>query len=277
MTRPHSSPRSAVSAQLAVPETTSADVAEAFPRASAQLAAPATTSADVAEGTTDGRGRRRARGHVQGPEAPGERFAQRLTGAGRGSAEVLTRRLVGQQEAHLTGALEAVAATGALPRAAALVVAARRRYVTGTAKSLAYATLLAADLSVGLSHVTLVDEAVVRGLDVLAEVGPADVLVAFSFRRYRRETVAFARAFVAAGGTLVAVTDDEDAPLAAVATETVVVDTESASFADSPTAVVAVAHVLATLAAASAKGARRRIAARDRLAAELGLYLEEER
>ena len=215
--------------------------------------------------------------HPHGPEAPGERFAQRLTGAGRGSAEVLTRRLVGQQETHLTVALEAVAATGSLPRAAALVVAARRRYVTGTAKSLAYATLLAADLSVGLSHVTLVDEAVVRGLDVLAEVGPTDVLVAFSFRRYRRETVAFARAFVAAGGALVAITDDEDAPLAAVATEPVVVDTDSASFADSPTAVVAVAHVLATLAAASAKGARRRIAVRDRLAAELGLYLEEER
>jgi DNA-binding MurR/RpiR family transcriptional regulator len=186
---------------------------------------------------------------------------------------VLTRRLVGQQEAHLTSALDAVAAAGVLPRAAGLVVAARRRYVTGTAKSLAFATLLAADLSVGLSHVQLVDEATVHGLDVLPEVGASDVLVAFSFRRYRRETVAFARAFAAAGGVLVAITDDEDAPLAAVATQTVVVDTDSASFADSPTAVVAVSHVLATLAAASAKGARRRIAARDRLAADLGLYL----
>jgi DNA-binding MurR/RpiR family transcriptional regulator len=208
---------------------------------------------------------------------PAEKFAERLAGPGRGSAEVLTRRLVGQQEAHLTAALEAIVASGSLPRAAALVVAARRRYVTGTAKSLAYATLLAADLSVGLSHVTLVDDAAVRGLDVLPEVGPSDVLVAFSLRRYRRETVAFARAFVAAGGALIAITDDEAAPLASLATQTVVVDTESASFADSPTAVVAVAHVLATLAAASAKGARRRIAARDRLAADLGLYLEEPR
>jgi len=212
---------------------------------------------------------------VRGAASPGERFAERLTGSSRASAEVLTRRLVGQQEAHLTTALEAVVADGSLPRAAALVVAARRRFVTGTAKSLAYASLLAADLTVGLSHVTLVDEAAVRGLDVLPEVGPSDVLVAFSFRRYRRETVAFARAFVGAGGTLIAVTDDADAPLASIATQTVVVDTESASFADSPTAVVAVAHVLATLAAASAKGARRRIAARDRLAADLGLYLEE--
>lgn len=277
MTRSRTSPPPVASADV-VPAATSADVAEAVPHASARAAVPATASVSAARGTTaDGRRRHEPRGHVHGPRAPGERFEERLGGTGRASAEVLTRRLVGQQEAHLTGALEAVAATGTLPRAAALVVAARRRYVTGTAKSLAYATLLAADLSVGLSHVTLVDEAVVRGLDVLAEVGPSDVLVAFSFRRYRRETVAFARAFVAAGGTLVAITDDEDAPLAAVATETVVVDTDSASFADSPTAVVAVAHVLATLAAASAKGARRRIAARDRLAAELGLYLEESR
>ena len=258
------------------PTTTTSAPGDVTPRptaASATTTALASVPSDAAGSAAAARGTTSPQGHVHGPQAPGERFAERLGGSGRTSAEALARRLVGQQETHLTGALEAVAASGALLRAAALVVAARRRYVTGTAKSLAYATLLAADLSVGLSHVTLVDEAVVRGLDVLPEVGPADVLVAFSFRRYRRETVAFARAFVAAGGSLVAITDDEDAPLAAVATETIVVDTDSASFADSPTAVVAVAHVLATLAAASAKGARRRIAARDRLAADLGLYL----
>ena len=212
---------------------------------------------------------RAAAGH--GPDSPDERFAQRV--AGRPSAEVLTRRVVAQETAHLPLALAAVVESGALPRAAALVVAARRRYVTGTAKSLAYATLLASDLSVGLSHVQLVDDATVRALDVLAEVGPSDVLVAYSFRRYRRETVALARAFVAAGGTLVAITDDDEAPLASIAHQSVVVTTDSASFADSPTAVVAVSHLLATLAAASAKGARRRIAARDELATELDLYL----
>lgn len=201
--------------------------------------------------------------------SPGDRFAQRL--AGRPSAEGLARRLVGQETTHLSAALDVVLAAGTLPRAASLVVAARRRFVVGTAKSAAYASMLAADLSVGLSHVHLLEPA--GALDVLPEVGASDVLVAFSFRRYRRETVELAREFAAAGGVLVAVTDDESAPLAADAAATVVVDTRSASFADSPTAVVAVAHVLATLAAASAKGARRRIAVRDRLAAELGLYL----
>lgn len=246
------------------------------PRARPVTATPTTTSPDAAPPRSVVSGERGAgpprspdAGRGREAEGPGERFAQRLAGAGRASSEALARRVVGQEVAHLDGALEAVA--GALPRAAALVVAARRRFVVGTAKSAAYATLLAADLSVGLSHVHLVDPA--GALDVLPEVGASDVLVAFSFRRYRRETVAFARAFADAGGALVAITDDGGAPLAGVAAVTVVVDTRSASFADSPTAVVAAAHVLATLAAASAKGARRRIAARDRLAADLGLYL----
>ncbi|HEY0186171.1 MAG TPA: SIS domain-containing protein [Cellulomonas sp.] len=210
---------------------------------------------------------------------PVERYAQRLGddrallgGAGT-SADALQRRIAARESDHLPGALAAVVASGALPRAAALVVGARRRFVAGTAKSYGHAALLAGDLAVGLSHVHLVDGATVPVLDVLSEVTGTDVLVAYSLRRYRRETVQLGRQFAAAGGVLVAVTDSPDAPLAEVAAEVVVVDTESASYADSPTAVVAVSHVLATLAAASAKGARRRIATRDRLAVELGLYL----
>jgi len=204
-------------------------------------------------------------------DSPDERFTERLT-AGT-TAEALQRRLVAQESTHLGTTLGQIAASGSLPRAAALVVAARRRYVTGTGKSLAYATLLADDLAVGLSHVSVIDDASVPALDVLAEVTGSDVLVAFSFRRYRRATLRIARAFVAAGGTLVAITDDPEAPLAPLAVEIVVVDTDSASFADSPTAVVAASHILATLAVSSAKGARRRIATRDRLSRELELHV----
>lgn len=207
----------------------------------------------------------------RGPDSPDDRFAARLSV--RTSAEALQRRLVAQEAEHLGSTLRGIADVGSLPRAAALIVAARRRYITGTAKSFGYATLLAGDLAVGLSHVTLIDNATVPALDVLSEVRSSDVMVAYSFRRYRRETVALAREFVAAGGTLVAITDDAAAPLTEPAAEAVVVDTHSASYADSPTAVVAVSHILATLAASSAKGARRRIAARDRLSRDLGIYL----
>ena len=74
--------------------------------------------------------------------------------------------------------------------------------------------MLAFDLGAGLSQVTLIDGTVVRGVDVLSDVRANDLMVAFSFRRYRRDTVEIARRFVEAGGELVAVTDFEDAPLA---------------------------------------------------------------
>lgn len=205
--------------------------------------------------------------------SPGQRFGARLDR--RSAAGILQQRVVDQQTRSLREALDRVVADGSVERAAALVVAARRRFVAGAGKSLGHAQLLSADLSAGLSHVLLLDGTTVRPLDVLAEVRSTDVLVAYSLRRYRRETVELARSFAGAGGSLIAITDAADAPLARWAEVTVAVPTDSASYADSPTPVAAVSHLLATLTTASAKGARRRLAERDRLSHELGLYTED--
>jgi len=201
---------------------------------------------------------------------PDQRFEERL---GRSqSAELLQRRIIDQETLNLAVALDRIAESGTLPRAASLIVAARRRYVTGAAKSAGYAALLSSDLAVGLSHVTHIDDSVVRALDVLPELRTTDVLVAFSFRRYRRSTIDIVEHFARAGGSVVVISDRADAPAVAFATEAIIVSTDSESYADSPTAVAAVSHVLATLVTASAKGARRRIAAREQLGQTLGLY-----
>lgn len=205
--------------------------------------------------------------------SPSQRFGARLQRPS--SSASLQARVMEQEARTLAEAFERVAADGSVAAAAATVVAARRRFVSGTGKSFAYASLLAADLSAGLSNVTLVDGTLVRHVDVLADVRDTDVLVAVSLRRYRRETVALAGRFAAAGGSVVAVTDTTDSPLIAVAGQAIVVPTASASYADSPTAVAAVVHLLATLTTASAKGARRRLAERDRLAHDLELYWED--
>ncbi|MBB5786183.1 SIS domain-containing protein [Jiangella mangrovi] len=205
--------------------------------------------------------------------SPSQRFGARLQRPS--SSAALQARVIEQETRTLAEALEKVAADGSVAAAAASVVAARRRFVAGTGKSFAYASLLAVDLSAGLSNVTLVDGTLVRHLDVLADVRDTDVLVAVSLRRYRRETVALAERFAAAGGAVVAVTDSASSPLVPVAGQSIVVPTASASFADSPTAVAAVLHLLATLTTASAKGARRRLAERDRLARDLDLYWED--
>ena len=202
--------------------------------------------------------------------SPYERYDARLQ---RRSSTLLQRRVVEQERATIEGALDQILADDSIAQAAARIVAARRRFIIGSAKSFSYASLLAFDLGVGLSQVTLIDGTVVRGVDVLSDVRSNDLMVAFSFRRYRRDTVEIARRFVEAGGELVAVTDFEDAPLAKIADQCIYVATGSASYVDSPTVVASVLHVLATLTTASAKGARRRLVERDRLNTELGLYV----
>jgi len=208
---------------------------------------------------------------------PDQRFGARLgknTADRPSSAAALQAKLVRQETHTLDEAFDRVTADGSLLAASSAVVAARRRFVVGTGKAFAYASLLAMDLSAGLSHVNLVDGTLVRPLDILPDVRDSDVLVAFSFRRYRRETVTFAEQFAAAGGAVVAVTDDDDAPLTRIAETVVVVPTSSASHVDSPTAVAAVVHLLATLTTASSKGARRRLAERERIAEALDVHWE---
>lgn len=197
----------------------------------------------------------------------GERFRTNL------SAEGIQARVIEHEVRSLTQTFEELVATGDVPRAAALILGARRRYIGGEGKGAAYAQLLNADLSTTLSNVFLVDGRALPPLTVLTDVRSSDVLIVFSMRRYREETLRLGRLFHEAGGQLVVITDSDDAPLAGIATALIRVHTGSASYADSPTAVAAVCHLLCTLTTASAKGARRRLSIRDRYAAELGLYL----
>src|SRR6201999_3909682 len=108
-------------------------------------------------------------------------------------------RVVEQERATIEEALDLIGADGSIAEAAARIVAARRRFIIGSGKSFSYAALLALDPGVGLSQVTLIDGTVVRGVDVLSDVRPNDLMVAFSFRRYRRDTVEIARRFTEAG------------------------------------------------------------------------------
>jgi DNA-binding MurR/RpiR family transcriptional regulator len=206
--------------------------------------------------------------------SPNQRYGARLQR--RSTATALLQQLVQQETANLATTLERLEADGSLEQAARRIVAAKRRFITGGSKSWSYASLLATDLSASLAHVTLIDGTVVRAVDVLSDVRPNDVLVAFSLRRYARSAIAVAREFAAAGGTVVGITDDPESAVGKVSDVAVVVSTASASYADSPTAVAAVVHILATLTAASAKGARRRIARRDVIIQRLGVYEEGE-
>ncbi|MDL4775787.1 MULTISPECIES: MurR/RpiR family transcriptional regulator [Thermomonosporaceae] len=205
--------------------------------------------------------------------SPDARYGARLRRPS--SASALLSAVIEAERANLETTMAGLQADGALELASARIVAARRRFILGSAKSRAHATLLHLELSASLAGVTLIDEAAVRAIDVLSDVRPTDVLVAFSFRRYARPTITVAREFAAAGGHVVAITDDAGSPLAEAGDTTVLVGTGSASYSDSPTAISAVVHALATLTAASAKGARRRLARREDLAHALTIYSDE--
>ncbi|WP_394163310.1 MurR/RpiR family transcriptional regulator [Galactobacter valiniphilus] len=205
--------------------------------------------------------------------SPQDRFGERFRT--NVSAEGVQARVMEAETQSLAQTFAELAASGAAPRAAAVILGARRRYISGEGKSGTYAALLGADLSATLSNVFVVDGRALNPLAVLSDVRSSDVLIVFSLRRYRSETVRFGEAFKAAGGQLVVVTDADDAPLAPLADVRIHVNTGSASYADSPTAVAAVCQLLGTLTAASAKGARRRLAVRDELAATLDLYHHE--
>ena len=201
---------------------------------------------------------------------PGERYGERLRT--NSSAEQVQSRVMQAETRSLAMTFNDLTASGALPQAAAVILGARRRYITGEGKSAMYAGLLSADLSATLSNVFLIDGHALTPLTVLTDVRDKDLLIAFSLRRYRRETTKLGELFRAAGGKLVLVTDSDEAPLAPLADATIRVRTDSASYAASPTAMAAVCHLLSTLTTASAKGARRRLTIRDELATALDLY-----
>lgn len=207
-------------------------------------------------------------------QSPGERYGERLRTPL--SAEAIQNNLITHELTALHNSLAALRESGSLPRAAALLLGARRRYIAGEGKSAAYAQLLNVDLSATLSNVFLIDGHGLQPLTVLMDVRASDVLVLFSLRRYRSETILLGKEFKRAGGRVITVTDTTDAPLAKHADEVIRVDTNSASYADSPTAVAATCHLLSTITAASAKGAKRRLTVRDEISKNLHLYTTDE-
>ncbi|MBW9205302.1 SIS domain-containing protein [Mumia sp. zg.B53] len=192
----------------------------------------------------------------------------------RRSAALLKRRLVDEQRTQLDAMLDWILTDPTLEEMAAQIVGARRRFVIGATQSFSYASLLALDLSASLANVHLVDGTIIRPIDVLSDVRSSDAMVAFSVQRYRKYTIDIAAAFRDAGGRLLVITDSPDAPLAQLGADVVLVPPPGVSFGQSPSSLSLVISVIASLTAASAKGAGRRSAQRDHLGEVLDLYIE---
>ena len=134
---------------------------------------------------------------------------------------------------------------GSFERAVDTIVSARRIYILGVRSATALASFLGFYFNlifenVVLMHTTSVSEV----FEQLLHIGPEDVIIGISFPRYSRRTVnamTFARD---RGARVVAITDCETSPLAAIATHTLMAKSDMASFVDSLVAPLSLVNAL---------------------------------
>jgi DNA-binding MurR/RpiR family transcriptional regulator len=198
-------------------------------------------------------------------------FTDRTGEAGDRSA---LSRVLSREQDNLAGTLHALASNGALELAAQAILGGQRRWVFGDLKSTGYAALFAVDLTSALRDVTLIQPTAAAAITAVTDAHPSDTLTAFSFRSYSRLTLRLAREFHRLGGTVIALTDSYSSPISEFAEHVLPINTGSESATHSPTAVVAVGHILASLSAAGAKGATRRARRRTDVARALQSYSE---
>lgn len=248
-------------------------------RRSAQLLAAAQASAEdldgllVDAGFTDTRELRHRAATETGRRLaePDLNFTER---GGESSGRLALRRVLRREQENLAETLHALQSNGSLELAAQAILAGRRRWVFGDLKSTGYAALFHTDLTAGLRDVNLIHPNSASAVTALTDAHPSDTLVALSFRHYSQLTLRLVRGFHAIGCTVITLTDDYASPVSEYSDHVLPINTGSDSTTHSPTAVVAVGHILASLATAGAKGAARRAQRRSEAARELQCYFE---
>ena len=152
--------------------------------------------------------------------------------------------------AHHLQALTSAESIERFTAAAKLIAGAELVFCLGLRSSFAVAYIFHYVRSLFGASSVLVDGAGGTGVDLLRTIGSADVMLAISVKPYTRHTVHAARYSRARGVRIVAVTDSEMSPLAALAEETLIVRTETPSFFHTMAPAFAAVECLAALVAA---------------------------
>lgn len=161
----------------------------------------------------------------------------------------LAHDVVAAQTRHLE-ALGGPDAIGRLTAAAQTIAAADHVFCLGQRSSFAVAFIFHYVRSLFGSKSVLVDGPGATGRDALRGIGRADVILAITVDPYVRDTVETARFAKSRGARVVAITDSDLSPLAALADRTVVIRTETPSFFHTMTPAFAAVECLAALVAA---------------------------
>jgi DNA-binding MurR/RpiR family transcriptional regulator len=204
--------------------------------------------------------------------------------AGRVGAQAKNQKLKGDQvlAADMLGGIAAQVSQLSQPQslemlveAARLLGTARRIYCLGLRSSHSPAWHLHYILSLAGKHSIMLDAIGGIGADALGSASAGDVMVAVSVLPTTRQTIEIADYAGEASVPLIAITDSLVAPLAQLATCTLVVPTESPSFLHTMSPAFVVAEVLGALVAGQAGDvAGAALAAVDRQSAALNIHLK---
>jgi DNA-binding MurR/RpiR family transcriptional regulator len=169
--------------------------------------------------------------------------------------------------------LDAAAFAGA----ASLLAGSRLVFVAGMRGAAPLAHLLGYALNLLRPGVVELAQRADMFVELMADVGPSDVLVGYAFSRQSAHTIAAADLAVARGAAVVAVTDDPLSPIARRAKHTLVVATQSEAFIQSYTAAASVTHaLLAALGSQLEASAMKRLALVEEGLGSSGVFYREE-
>lgn len=180
---------------------------------------------------------------LRGGEGAFEARARSLRARGADGADSLLAEIAEADAANLAGASAPGVGVAVLDAAEALV-SARRVFVLGLRSTFSLAHYFTYTCSMVGVQAHLIDGHGGTFLDVLRGIGEGDVLLAFSFRPYSRETVKAVETAAEAGAMVIAVTDAAVSPLARPARHVMVVETASPNFFQSLVAPLAVTQQL---------------------------------
>jgi DNA-binding MurR/RpiR family transcriptional regulator len=134
--------------------------------------------------------------------------------------------------------------------AAEMIASAKRVFCVGQRSGYSVAYIFYYVRSLFGSASILVDGPGATGVDSMRDIGKSDVMVAITVDPYVRGTVETARYAKSRGARIVAITDSDLSPLAAIADRTVLVRTETPSFFHTMAPAFAAVECLAALVAA---------------------------
>ncbi len=178
--------------------------------------------------------------------------------------------------ASLSRHLQQLSSADAVSRftaAADSIAAAERVFCIGLRSSFAVAYIFHYVRSLFGSKSVLVDGAGGSGVDALRTIGSGDVLLAISVQPYVHHTLETAQYASSHGVRVIALTDSEVSPLAATATDVILVRTETPSFFHTMAPAFAAVECLAALVAARrGPDALAALEASERQLADFGIY-----